>query len=215
MIHNLSNTNSIFSTFLSELRDVEIQKDPLRFRRNLERISEIMGYELSKQLSYSEKSVHTPLGTANVNLLDEQPVLATILRAGLGMHLGLMNYFDRAESAFISAYRKHTTAEEFDVHVEYMAAPAIDNKVLIISDPMLATGTSMALVYKAILEQGTPKRVFVVSAIATKDALELLKKHLPDRTEYFIGAIDAELTAESYIVPGLGDAGDLAYGVKV
>lgn len=215
MIHNFSNTNSIFSSFLSELRDVEIQKDPMRFRRNLERISEIMGYELSKQLNFAEKEVQTPLGVAKVNLLDEQPVLATILRAGLGMHLGLMNYFDRAESAFVSAYRKHSTAEDFDVHVEYMAAPSIDNKVLIISDPMLATGTSMALVYKALIEQGNPKRVFVVSAIATKDALDLLKKHLPDRTEYFIGAIDDELTAESYIVPGLGDAGDLAYGVKL
>ena len=215
MIHNLSNTNSIFSTFLAELRDVEIQKDPMRFRRNLERVSEIMGYELSKQLQYEEKEVETPLGSATVPLLKEQPVLATILRAGLGMHLGLLNYFDRADSAFVSAYRKHTTAEEFDVYVEYMAAPAIDNKVLIISDPMLATGTSMALVYKALLQQGNPKRVFVVSAIATNDALDLLKKQLPDRTEYFIGAIDDELTAESYIVPGLGDAGDLAYGVKV
>lgn len=215
MIHNLSNTNSIFSTFLAELRDVEIQKDPMRFRRNLERVSEIMGYELSKQLQYEEKEVETPLGSANVPLLKEQPVLATILRAGLGMHLGLLNYFDRAESAFVSAYRKHTTAEDFDVYVEYMAAPAIDNKVLIISDPMLATGTSMALVYKALLQQGKPKRVFVVSAIATNDALDFLKKQLPDRTEYFIGAIDDELTAESYIVPGLGDAGDLAYGVKI
>ncbi len=215
MIHNLSNTNSIFTTFLAELRDVEIQKDPLRFRRNLERVAEILGYELSKQLSYQEKEVETPLGTALVPLLEQQPVLATILRAGLGMHLGLLNYFDRAESAFVSAYRKHTTPEDFDVYVEYMAAPAIDNKVLIISDPMLATGTSMALVYKALLQQGTPKRVYVVSAIATHDALNFLKTQLPDRTEYFVGAIDEELTAESYIVPGLGDAGDLAYGIKV
>lgn len=215
MIHNLSNTPSICSTFMAEIRDVEIQKDPMRFRRNLERISEVIGYELSKQLAYENAEVETPLGTANVPLLKEQPVLATILRAGLGMHIGLLNYFDRAESAFVSAYRKHTTPEDFDVYVEYMAAPAIDNKVLIISDPMLATGTSMALVYKALLQQGNPKRVFVVSAIATHDALDFLKRQLPDRTEYFVGAIDDELTAESYIVPGLGDAGDLAYGVKV
>lgn len=215
MIHNLSQPNSIFSTFLAELRDVEIQKDPMRFRRNLERVSEILGYELSKQLAYEMAEVETPLGSASVPLLKDQPVLATILRAGLGMHLGLLNYFDRAESAFVSAYRKHTTPEEFDVYVEYMAAPPIDDKVLIISDPMLATGTSMALVYKALLRQGNPKRVFVVSAIATQSALDFLKTQLPDRTEYYVGAIDDELTAESYIVPGLGDAGDLAYGIKV
>ena len=214
MIHDLSKTNSIFSTFIAEIRDVEIQKDPLRFRRNLERISEIMGYELSKKLTYKEVEVTTPLGVSKEMLLTEQPVLATILRAGLGMHLGLMNYFDRAESAFVSAYRKHSTAEDFDVQVEYMAAPHTDGKVLIISDPMLATGASMALVYKALLKQGKPSRVIVVSAIATPDALAFLKKQLPETTEYYLGAIDAELTAQSYIVPGLGDAGDLAYGVK-
>lgn len=215
MIHNLSESNSIFQTFIAELRNVEIQKDPMRFRRNLERISEILGYELSKKLHFTSTEVETPLGTTEVPLLKEQPVLATILRAGLGMHLGLLNYFDRAESAFVSAYRKHTTPEDFDVFVEYMAAPAIDGKDLIISDPMLATGTSMALVYKALLQQGNPKGIFVVSAIATPDALDFLKQKLPARTEYFVGAIDNELTAESYIVPGLGDAGDLAYGVKV
>jgi len=215
MIHDLSSSNSIFQTFIAELRDVEIQSDPMRFRRNLERISEILGYELSKKLSYVNREVETPLGTANVPVLKDQPVLATILRAGLGMHLGLLNYFDRADSAFVSAYRKHTSPEDFEVYVEYMAAPSIDGKDIIISDPMLATGTSMALVYKALLQQGNPRSIFVVSAIATPDALNLLKQKLPPRTEYFIGAIDAELTAESYIVPGLGDAGDLAYGVKL
>lgn len=215
MIHNLSETNSIFGTFLGELRDVEIQSDPLRFRRNLERVAEIMGYEVSKLLTYVDTNVETPLGTAVVPMLNQQPVLATILRAGLGMHLGLLNYFDRAESAFVSAYRKHTTPEEFGVYVEYMAAPAIDDKVLIISDPMLATGTSMALVYKALLRQGTPSKIIVIAAIATTDALNFLKTKMPERTQYFVGAIDEELTAESYIVPGLGDAGDLAYGVKV
>ena len=214
MIHNLSKTNSIFSTFIAEIRDVDIQKDPMRFRRNLERIAEILGYELSKTLDYKSIEVETPLGISNSEVIKAQPVLATILRAGLGMHLGLLNYFDRAESAFVSAYRKHTTLEDFDVHVEYMASPQIDGKVLIISDPMLASGTSMALVYKALLLQGKPSRTIVVAAIATPHAIDYLKKHLPETTEYFIGAIDDELTAQSYIVPGLGDAGDLAYGVK-
>jgi uracil phosphoribosyltransferase len=155
------------------------------------------------------------LGISKTELLTEQPVLATILRAGLGMHLGLLNYFDRAESAFVSAYRKHTSIEDFDVHVEYLAAPKLDNRILILSDPMLATGTSMALVYKAMLRQGIPKKVIVVAAIATPDALNYVKRFFPDSTDYYIGAIDEELTAESYIVPGLGDAGDLAYGEKV
>lgn len=214
MVHNLSKTNSIFSNFIAEIRDAEIQKDPLRFRRNLERIAEILGYELSKKLEYEKKSITTPLGVAEEEVIKDLPVLATILRAGLGMHQGLLNYFDRAESAFISAYRKHTTVEDFDVYVEYLASPKIDNKVLVISDPMLATGTSMHLVYKAMLQQGKPKHLIVVAAIASTDALDYLKKHLPDTTEYYVGAIDDELTAQSYIVPGLGDAGDLAYGEK-
>lgn len=214
MVHNLSNHNSIFSTFLGEIRDVSIQKDPMRFRRNMERISEILGYELSKTLSYRSTAVTTPLGEAEINVLQEQPVLATILRAGLSMHQGLLNYFDRAESAFVSAYRKHTTAEEFDIHVEYLASPQLDNRTVIISDPMLATGNSMVMVYKALLKQGKPSKIIIVSAIATPDALDFVKRHLPDNTEIWVGAIDKELTAQSYIVPGLGDAGDLAYGVK-
>lgn len=214
MVHNLSNHNSIFSTFLGEIRDVSIQKDPMRFRRNMERISEILGYELSKTLSYRSTAVTTPLGEAEINVLQEQPVLATILRAGLSMHQGLLNYFDRAESAFVSAYRKHTTTEEFDIHVEYLASPQLDNRTVIISDPMLATGSSMVMVYKALLKQGKPSKIIIVSAIATPDALDFVKRHLPDNTEIWVGAIDKELTAQSYIVPGLGDAGDLAYGVK-
>ena len=214
MIHNLSNTNSVFSNFLAEIRDTEIQKDPLRFRRNLERIAEILGYELSKKLTFEKKMVTTPLGVSEEEVISEFPIFATILRAGLGMHQGLLNYFDRAESAFISAYRKHTTAEDFEVYVEYLASPKIDNRVLVISDPMLATGASMHLVYKAMLEQGNPKKLIVVAAIASVDAMEYLQKHLPDTTEYYVGAIDKELTAQSYIVPGLGDAGDLAYGEK-
>jgi len=215
MIHDFSKKNSIFQTFIAELRDTEIQKDSMRFRRNLERVSEILAYELSKELDYEHVEIDTPLGIANAPLLKEQPILATILRAGLGMHLGLLNYFDSADSAFVSAYRKHTTLEDFDVYVEYLASPKIDDKILIISDPMLATGSSMAMVYKAMLRQGNPSRLIVVSAIATPDALEFLSKELPKSTVYYIGAIDKELTAQSYIVPGLGDAGDLAYGVKM
>lgn len=214
MVHDLSKTNSVFNTFLSEIRDQEIQKDAMRFRRNMERISEIMAYELSKSLDYQHSLVRTPLGEAEVNLLKDQPVLATILRAGLAMHGGLLNYFDKAECAFVSAYRKHTTAEEFDIHVEYLASPQLDGKVLIISDPMLATGASMVMVYKALLKQGKPSRVIIVSAIGTPVAIDFIKRHLPDTTEIWVGAIDEELTAQSYIVPGLGDAGDLAFGVK-
>jgi uracil phosphoribosyltransferase len=214
MVHNLSLQNSIFNTFLGEIRNVEIQKDAMRFRRNMERISEILAYEVSKSLTYTSSFITTPLGQSEVNLLKDEPVLATILRAGLPMHQGLLNYFDKAESAFISAYRKHTTAEEFDIHVEYLASPKLDNRTLIISDPMLATGSSMVMVYKALLKQGKPSKVIIVSAIATPEALAYVKRHLPESTEIWVGAIDKELTAQAYIVPGLGDAGDLAFGEK-
>ncbi|MCE3296783.1 MAG: uracil phosphoribosyltransferase [Crocinitomicaceae bacterium] len=215
MIHELNKTNSIFGTFLAELRDIHIQRDSMRFRRNLERISEIMAYEISKQMVYREEIVTTPLGQTVVSRLEDQPVIATILRAGLPMHQGFLNYFDRAGNAFVSAYRKHTTAEEFDVHVEYMAAPGLDNKTLIITDPMLATGSSMVLVYKALLKQGTPSHVFIAAAIAAPEAIDFVRKNLPDTVKIVVGAIDKELTAQSYIVPGLGDAGDLAYGDKL
>lgn len=215
MIHDFSNTNSIFNAFLSEMRDTSIQKDSMRFRKNLERIAEVMAYEVSKKLEYEAHAVTTPLGEAKTFRLKEQPVLATILRAGLGMHNGLLNYFDRAESAFISAYRKHSTAENFEIYVEYIAAPSIDGKVVIISDPMLATGSSMVTVYKALLQQGKPAKIHIISAIAHPDAIQFVREHLPDTTEFWVGAIDSELTAQSYIVPGMGDAGDLAYGTKL
>jgi uracil phosphoribosyltransferase len=214
MIYNLSNTASILNTFIGEIRDQEIQKDPMRFRKNMERISEIMGYELSRSLTYTLKQIQTPLGVAKVNQLLEQPVLATILRAGLSMHQGLLNYFDRAESAFVSAYRKHKNSEEFDIQVEYLASPLLDRRIVIISDPMLATGNSMVMVYKALLKQGKPSKIIVVSAIATEEAIQFVRKQLPENTDIWVGAIDKELTAQSYIVPGLGDAGDLAYGIK-
>ena len=215
MVHNISSQASILTTFLAEIRSVEIQKDPLRFRRNMERIAEILGYEVSKHLVYTESEIETPLGKAKIQLSKEKPLLATILRAGLSMHQGLLNYFDHSESAFISAYRKHSTAEDFEIYVEYMAAPNLDNKIWIISDPMLATGSSMVTVYQAMLRYGNPKRIFIVSAIATPVAIDYVKKHLPENTEIFVAAIDQELTAQSYIVPGLGDAGDLAYGEKI
>lgn len=215
MAHNLSNTNSVFNNFLAEIRDEYIQKDTLRFRRNLERIAEIIGYELSKKLSYSEEEVTTPLGIAKVNTMDSKIVLATILRAGLPMHQGLLNIFDHADSAFVTAYRRHITAEKFDINVEYIAAPDISNKVLIISDPILATGSSMVAVYKALLKNGNPKRTLIAAGIAAPEAIEYVEKHLPKNTEIFVGAIDDELTANAYIVPGLGDAGDLAYGDKL
>jgi uracil phosphoribosyltransferase len=214
MVHEVSKSSSILGNFLAEIRDESIQKDAMRFRRNLERIGEILGYELSKKLEYKKMEVATPLGQAEVNVIKSKPVLATILRAGLGMHQGLLNYFDASECAFVSAYRKHSTAEDFEIQVEYMAAPDLANKTLIISDPMLATGTSMVMVYKALMKHGKPSRVHIVSAIASKDSLVYLKKHLPDTVEIWVGAVDEELTAQSYIVPGLGDAGDLAYGPK-
>ena len=214
MIHNLSHSNSILGNFISELRSVEIQKDSMRFRRNLERIAEVIGYEISKKLDYETATFITPLGQADVNVLKTQPVLATILRAGLGMHQGLLNYFDKSDSAFISAYRKHTSIEEFDIHVEYLASPDLTNKTVILSDPMLATGASMVTVYKALLKQGRPAKIYIIAAIASQDAVEYVKEHLPENTEIWVGAIDEELTAQSYIVPGIGDAGDLAFGVK-
>lgn len=214
MIHELVKTNSIFGTFIAELRDVTIQKDSMRFRRNLERISEIMAYEVSKSLTFQEKKVTTPLGEANTQAIKDQVVIATILRAGLPMHQGFLNYFDRAENAFVSAYRKHTTAEEFEVYVEYMAAPHLDGKTVIITDPMLATGSSMVLVYKALLKQGNPAKVIIASAIAAPEAIAFIRKNMPENIAIYVGAIDDELTAQSYIVPGLGDAGDLAYGEK-
>lgn len=215
MVHNLSETISIAGNFLAEIRDVSIQKDPVRFRLNMERLAEIIGYEISKKLTYKTIQTETPLGISEDKVLDENPVLITILRAGLAMHSGLLRFFDRSESAYISAYRKHTTAEDFEIYVEYIAAPNLDGKVWILSDPMLATGNSMLAVYKALLKSGKPSKVFIASAIATPVAIELVKRNFPDSTEIWVGAIDKELTAQSYIVPGLGDAGDLAFGVKV
>jgi len=213
MVTNLSAKPSVFNSFIAEIRDAVVQKDSMRFRRNLERIAEVIAYEVSKTFEFEKKEIQTPLGIAEMNVLSDQPVLATILRAGLAMHQGMLNYFDRSESAFISAFRKHITAEEFEVNVQYVSVPNFDDKVLIISDPMLATGSSMVTVYRELLRHGRPKRVIICVAIASKEALEYVQAEFP-RVEIYAGAIDNELTAQAYIVPGLGDAGDLAFGKK-
>jgi len=214
MIHNLSQTNSIFSQFISEIRNIEVQKDSMRFRRNMERIGEVLAYEISKTLVYNTVDIQTPLGISKTELIAQQPVVASILRAGLPLHQGLLNYFDKAENAFISAYRKHHKSGKFEIHVDYLASPSIQDKVLILSDPMLATGASMIEVYKALKKHGLPSKVIVVVVIASKEALDRLVEFMPSNTEFYIGAVDSELTAQSYIVPGLGDAGDLAFGAK-
>tara|TARA_B100000927_G_scaffold20302_1_gene15491 strand:+ start:339 stop:986 length:648 start_codon:yes stop_codon:yes gene_type:complete len=215
MLYNLSNDPSIVSQYLSEIRDVDIQKDPMRFRLNLGRIASVLGYEASKKMQYTRHDVQTPLGVSNEFKMQDAPVLITILRAGLAMHDGLLRTFDRCESAFVSAYRSHTSKEDFTIEVEYLAAPNLDGRTWIISDPMLASGNSMVEVYKALLKFGRPKKVIVIVAIATPQSIKLVENELPANTDVWTAAIDPELTSESYIVPGLGDAGDLAFGIKV
>ena len=215
MVKVIGESNSILNQFISELRDVKVQSDLMRFRKNLERIGEIFSYELSKELHYESRQIQTPLGIAEVNLPDEQIVLATILRAGLPLHQGMLNYFDKAENAFISAYRKYSKDGSFRIQFEHLSCPKVDGKVLVIIDPMLATGASMLLAYKAILERGTPKHTHIVSVIASKEGVDYMKRNLPQKNvTIWLGAVDDELTVKSYIVPGLGDAGDLAYGSK-
>ena len=214
-IVNLGDTNSILNKFVAELRDVDIQKDSLRFRRNVERIGEIMAYEISKEFHYSTKDIQSPLGIAPMNTPDDQIVISTILRAGLPFHQGFLRYLDNAENAFVSAYRKYKDTLKFDIHIEYIASPRIDDKTLIITDPMLATGGSMELAYEALLTKGVPGHVHVASIISSKQALEYLQKKMPDdKTTIWIAALDNDLDDHSYIVPGLGDAGDLAFGEK-
>ena len=214
-IVNLGDTNSILNKFVAELRDVDIQKDSLRFRRNVERIGEIMAYEISKEFHYSTKDIQSPLGIAPMNTPDDQIVISTILRAGLPFHQGFLRYLDNAENAFVSACRKYKDRLNFDIHIEYIASPRLTGKTLIISDPMLATGSSMELAYEALLTKGVPGHVHVASIISSKQALEYLQKKMPDdKTTIWIAALDNDLDDHSYIVPGLGDAGDLAFGEK-
>ena len=211
---NLKNKNSIAGRFVAELRDVQIQKDRMRFRRNLERLGEIFAYEISQTLEYASRSIETPLGIAEAQLPAQQIVLATILRAGIPLHQVLLNYFDDADSAFVSAYRKHHKSGQFDIKVEYITCPPLDDKVLIICDPMLATGASMDLSIKALLENGQPAELHIVTAIASTSGLSYIKRLYP-KAHIWLGDQDEELTAKSYIVPGLGDAGDLCFGSKI
>lgn len=213
---NFAETPSLVSRYMLELRDVTIQHDPMRFRRNLDRIGEIMAYEISKRLEYRDTLVRTPLGECRCQDPADQVVLATILRAGLPFHHGFLNFFDHAENAFVSAYRRYREkGDSFDVLVEYLASPSIEGKTLLLVDPMLATGTSMELGYKALLRKGNPARIHVACVIASRQGVEYVKEHFPaDRTTIWAGAVDDEVNAHSYIVPGLGDAGDLAYGEK-
>ena len=214
MIINLSDQHSLVSNWVSELRDRDIQCDQMRFRRNLERIGEVAAYEISKKLAWENKEVTTPLGIANCKVLQSQPVLASILRAGLGMHNGLLNYFDKGENAFISAYRKHHVNGSFEIKLEYMSCPEIKDKVVIISDPMIATGASLVKAIQYLKQEGEIKELHIVCAIACTVGVEYIIRAYPKAT-IWCGDIDDELTAKGYIVPGLGDAGDLAFGQKI
>jgi uracil phosphoribosyltransferase len=216
VIHTIGEGNSLFNQFIAEIRDVKVQNDPLRFRRNLERVGEIFAYEISKTLEFEEKSVETPLGIAKSSLPKDEVVVASILRAGLPLHHGILNYFDSSENAFISAYRKHKEDGTFQINFEYISSPSIDGKVVILADPMLATGSSMELAYKALLTKGTPKHVHIVSVIASQQGVDFVAANLPkENTTIWNGVVDAELNSKSYIVPGCGDAGDLAFGPKL
>lgn len=212
---NLGQKNSVLNKFVSEMRDRTVQKDSLRFRRNLERLGEIFAYEISQTMNYSEKPFVTPLGIANINTYDDQVVVATILRAGLPLHQGILNYFDDAQNAFVAAYRKYDKGEGFHINIEYASTPDLNGKTLILADTMLATGASLEIAYRKLLEHGTPKHTHIVCPISSAYAVEYLLKNIDgEHVTLWVAAIDEELTSKSYIVPGLGDAGDLAYGIK-
>ena len=214
MVINLSQQYSLLSDWISELRDEQVQLDRMRFRKNLERIGEVAAYEISKHMAYESKEIQTPLGTVTCQVLKEQPVLATILRAGLPLHQGLLNFFDKADNAFISAYRKHDRDGSFEISLDYVSSPELENRIVIISDPMLATGSSLVKTIQFLREEGHPSEIHIVTAIACTVGIEYVKRSEPG-CKIWSGAIDDELTAKGYIVPGLGDAGDLAYGTKV
>lgn len=212
---NLGGKGTLIDQYMAEIRDYQIQRDRLRFRTNLNRIGEIMAYEISKTLPFSDEDINTPLGIATVPTLKNQPVIATILRAGLPMHHGLLNFYDHAGNAFVAGYRKYDKNGQFEVKIDYVTSPNLDDKILIICDPMIATGGSIELAYKGLLEYGTPKHVHVAAAIASREGIEYIERVLPENMfTIWTGAIDDELTVKSYIVPGIGDAGDLAYGEK-
>lgn len=215
MVREIGKENSLFNQFLSELRDKEIQCDSMRLRRNMERTGEIFAYEISKEMDYEEKEIITSLGVSSMKVLADKPVLATILRAGLPIHQGMLNYFDTADSAFVSAFRKYKKNEDFVIKMDYISSTSLLNKVLIISDPMLATGGSMSTSIKALLENGKPKHIHIVCLVASEEGISVIKRNFSlQNLTIWVGAIDDELTAKAYIVPGLGDAGDLAFGSK-
>ena len=215
-IINLGEKNSVLNNFIAEIRDHVVQKDSLRFRRNLERIGEIFAYEISKELVYSAKSIQTPLGIASCNTIDDSVVLASIMRAGLPLHNGMLSLLDKSQNAFIAAYRKYGKDNKFTIQIEYASTPSVEDKVLILADTMLATGSSLVLAFNKLCDHGNPKFSHIVCPIASVDGIEYLSKHLPHKnTTLWVGAIDEELTIKSYIVPGLGDAGDLSYGEKL
>jgi len=214
MVINLSQQYSLLSDWVSELRDEQVQQDRMRFRRNLERIGEVAAFEISKHLPFEEKEIQTPLGSVICRVLKDQPVLATILRAGLPLHQGLLNFFDKADNAFISAYRKHARDGSFQINLDYISSPEVEDRIVIISDPMLATGASLVKTIQFLREEGHPREIHIVTAIACTVGIEFVLRTEP-YCKIWSGAIDDELTAKGYIVPGLGDAGDLAYGTKV
>ncbi len=215
-IHIFNKENSLFNQFIAEIRDKEIQTDPLRFRRNIERMGEILAYEISKKLSYESIDIQTPLGVSHEFVYSENVVIATILRAGLPLHQGVLNYFDSAENCFVSAYRKYNEKGDFDIHIEYISSPSLDGKTVILTDPMLASGASMELAYRAILTKGKPKHIHIASIIGSTEGIEYVQKNMANENiTLWIGAVDKELNEKKYIIPGLGDAGDLAFGTKL
>ena len=211
---NFGENNSLISQYMMEMRDAAVQRDPMRFRSNLRRTGEIMSYEISKTLNYKNVEITTPLAPCSCPVIADRIVLGTIFRAGVPFHEGFLSFFDRAENAFVSAYRKYKEKENFDILIEYLASPRLDGKTLILCDPMLATGASMELSYRALLTKGTPAKVHLASVIASRQAVDYLRGVMPDDACLWVGVIDPEINAHSYIVPGLGDAGDLAYGTK-
>ncbi|CAM1350388.1 uracil phosphoribosyltransferase [Tenacibaculum insulae] len=214
--HHLSKEKSLLSKYLREIRSVGVQNDSMRFRRNIERIGEILAYELSKELTFERVEVETPLGIKETKLPINRLVLCSVLRAGIPLHNGLLNYFDDAENAFISAYRKHHVEdEEFDIVVEYLASPTIEGKTLLLADPMIATGRSLVAVYESIKKHGTPKEIHILSVIGSKEGIKLIEEFFPENTNLWVADIDDELNSKGYIVPGLGDVGDLAFGAKL
>ncbi|PLX09324.1 MAG: uracil phosphoribosyltransferase [Marinilabiliales bacterium] len=214
-IYNLGGKGTLLDQFLSEIRDHEIQLDRARFRNNLARTGEIIAYEMSKMFPFTDEDITTPLGIANVPTLQEQPVIATVLRAGLPFHQGFINFFDHAESAFIAGYRKYDKSGDFEIKIDYISSPPVEDRIVIINDPMLASGGSIEMAYKALLNYGKQKHVHIATVIASKEGLDYIERVLPESDiSVWAGAIDDELTVKSYIVPGLGDAGDLAYGRK-